>query len=67
MVRVSEETQKILEGYKEEFGLKSLDESIVNAVQWARAFYCVDVLKRKELVQRVSDLEFRIEAIEKHQ
>jgi len=64
MVRVSKETLKILEDYKAEFKMSSLDQAIVNAVAWAKIWYTVDHLKRKELVERVSSLEFRVKALE---
>ena len=65
MVRVSKETLKLLEDYKEEFGARSLDSAIKNSVQWARLWNYVEYKTRKDLTERVSNLEFRIEAIER--
>lgn len=64
-IAISKETLALVKGYQDEFGCKSLEEAVVNAIQWARLWYCVDVLKRRELTQRVSDMELEVAKLKK--
>ena len=63
-ITVCTETLKLLKSYKKEFGFKNLDESVQNAVRWARLFNYIDSEQRRSITERVSNLEFRIEALE---
>jgi len=64
-IGVSKETLKLLKDYQREFKMASLDQAIVNAIAWAKIWYTVDHLKRRELVQRVSSLEFEVAKLKK--
>ena len=63
-IAVSKKTLRLLKEYQKEFGFKSLEEAIENAVRWARLWNFVDARQRRELGQRINDLEFRVEALE---
>ena len=64
MVRVSPETLQKLKEYAQEYGMQSLDSAISNAIDWARLWVCVDARTRRDMQSRISDLEFRVSALE---
>lgn len=64
-IAVSKKTLRLLKEYQKEFAFKSLEEAIENAVRWARLWNYVDAKQRRELAQRVSDLEFRLEKLDR--
>jgi hypothetical protein len=66
-IPVNKKTLKFVQEYRDEFGFKSLDEAVINAVRWARLFNYIDSEQRRSIQERLNDLEFRIEALEKSQ
>ena len=64
-VPVSKETLKLVNEYKKEFAFKSLDESVENAIRWAKLWNYVDSEQRRTMIERINTLEFRITALEK--
>ena len=64
MIRCSEEILIFLKEYQKEFGFSSLEEAIENAVKWARLWNYVDARTRRDMQKQISDLEFRVEALE---
>ncbi len=66
-IPVSKKTLKSVQEYRDEFGFKSLDEAVENAIRWARLWNYVDSEQRRTVVERVNNLEFRVTALEKTQ
>lgn len=64
-IPVSKNTLKMIKDFKKEFGHKSLDKAVEDSIRWARAFSYIEVEQRRTMMERINDLEFRIEALEK--
>ena len=63
-IPVSQKTLKFVNEWKAEFAFKSLDEAVESAVRWGRLFSYIDSEQRRSMIERISDLEFRILSLE---
>jgi len=64
-IPVSTKTLKFIQDYRDEFGFSSLDESVENAVRWARLWSYVDSQQRRSTVERLNVLEDNVEKLGK--
>jgi len=64
-ISVSKKTYALVKSYQKEFNCRSLEQAVLDAIQWARAFIYVDSVKRRELTERVAFLESEFEKLKK--
>lgn len=64
-IPVSRKTLNFVKAYKAEFGFRSLDESVENAVRFARLWSYVDSEQRRSTQQRLNDLEAQMQKLAK--
>jgi len=63
-IPVSKKTLKFVQEYRDEFQLSSLEEAIQDSIRWSKLWIAIDFQQRRNLQERINDLEFKIEQIE---
>lgn len=64
-IPVSRKTLNFVKAYKKEFGFKSLDIAVENAVRWARLWSYVDSQQRRSMIERIGSLELQVQKLAK--